>query len=436
MLLISIDTLRQDHLGLYGYPRDTSPFLDQLGARGVVFDDHFANSSTTLPSHASILTGLFTPAHGVRDGGTEDTRTPIPPAAVTLAERFREAEYQTFAQTANPPWLAPAFGFDRGFDEFGTSWRAAPESIDAFLDWLDREDPRRSFTFLHFFDVHSAHQPEPPARPYHSGEEFMRRFAGEPPEGFTGCTHVGPQRCGSHYLKALSEGVEPLPQEHLRYLLGLYDAGIAHLDHRLGQMFEQLEGRGYLENALVVIISDHGESFYEHGQMLHGTHFNEVVRVPFFIVCPPDMDVPPRRIASRTQSVDVAPTILELAGLQPMGQGRSLVDAVLRGEQPEPADVLFQNNVLISQDRQGSFKYEATSEGPRFYDHLRDPEEHEDLLAIAGFAQENSERLMAAYYKLEALLEESLQLREMLGRGETVELSEEETRQLQALGYF
>ena len=440
VLLISIDTLRADALGLYGYERETSPFLDQLGAHGVVFDRHYSNSNTTLPSHASMLTGLFVPAHGVRDGGTDDTRHAIPDGAVTLAERFQEAGYRTIGLTSNAGWLTPAFGFDQGFDVFETSWRDAPVSIDAYLDWMDAEQPERSFAFLHFFDVHSDHQVAEGTLPYEADEPYARRFAGEPPEGFTGCGRVAQGRCGSEYLIAVNEGAEPLPQEHLEYLRGLYDAGIRQLDDQLRGLFGALRERGILEDTLVVVTADHGESFLEHGTLLHSTHHDEVARVPLIIVPPAELDVPPRRVEFRTQSVDVAPTILELAGLEPLGQGRSLAPAVLEGEELPPSDVLFHANVLISQDGAGSFKFVRRGRGarPRFFDHAADPDERVDLAAEPAFVQAQHPRLTAAYQRMVELVRQSQRIHSALGGGESTatSLSPEQVAELRALGYF
>ncbi len=437
VLLISLDTLAASHCGFLGYPRDTTPFLDELAARGVVFERHFANSNTTLPSHASMLTGLFVPAHGVRDGGTPETRQPLPPRAETLAERLRDAGYRTLGFTAHAAWLNPAFGFDRGFEHFETGWRAAPETIEAFLSRLDALEGEPTFAFLHFFDAHSESSCGDPCFPYASDDPWRERFAGPTPEGFTGCSARLPDACASEYLKAVSNHIDRIPPEHLEFLIGLYDAGVAQLDAELRRLFDELERRGWLEDALVVVTADHGEAFMEHGRMLHGVHFEEVSRVPLIVVPPARLGARPRRVHERTQSVDLVPTVLDLCGLAPAGQGRSLARTIVLGEPPEPRDVLFESNVLVTDDERGEFKLVATPDGPKFFDHTSDPGEFEDRAALSPLPPQERSRIAAAEARLADWLERCEAVHGAVAGGAAgPELTPDQVRELRALGYF
>jgi len=438
VLLISIDTLRADHMGAYGYERPTTPFLDTLAARGVVFDSHMANSNCTLNSHASMLTGLLEPAHGVRDGGREGERFALPPAARTLAEELRAAGYRTAAFTSHPLWLNADFGFDQGFDTFVTSWRPAERTVAEFLALLDEERPERSFSFLHFFDVHSDEPAGEPVLPYLSTPELIDEFAGAVPEGFTGCSERIPDACASEYLKAVSNHVDVLAPGQLEFLVGLYDAGIRKLDGDLERLFGELERRGFLADALVVVTADHGEAFMEHRRMLHSVHFDEVTRVPLFVVPPARMGLAPRRVSVLTQSTDVAPTVLELCGRPPIGQTASLVPVLRGGEVSGPREALFHSNVLIGSDAGAPFKYVRTPAQPVFFDRASDPLELVNRIAEPGYASEHAERLERIGARLDGLLSRCAAVQRVLreGAGAGPELSEEQRRELQKLGYF
>lgn len=446
VLLISLDTLRADHTGFGGYEKPTTPFLDSLAERAVVFDNHFANSNCTLPSHATMLTGLHYPSHGVKPVGPDEPLRVLPKGAVTLAQRFQAAGYQTAGFTSHGDWLNARYGFDRGFDHFESGWVDADEIIGGYLDWLDDEDPVRSFVFLHFFDIHSDTAQRGPCLPYRSTPELVAEFAGERPAGFTGCSQEfqrrdGRESCASNYLKDVSNKLEPLPDEHLEFLVGLYDAGIRKLDDQLKDLFAELEDRGQLDNTLVVVTADHGESFKEHGTMLHDTHHDEVAQVPLIVLLPESAGVAPRRIDALTQSTDLAPTILDLCGLEPIGQVPSLAPAIMLGEEPEDGLVLFHAHIVIGRDEGGEYKMVKVGgkKSPMFYDRDADPAESYNLLSDASYQDDNRERLLDVYRGLNQLNEECrtiLSSLEALEDGPGASLSPEEIARLKALGYL
>jgi len=445
VLLISLDTLRADHTGFGGYSKDTTPFLDSLAERGVVFDNHFSNSLCTLPSHATMLTGLHFPSHGVKPTGEGEPITVLPHRAKTLAEKFQEAGYFTAGFTTHGAWLNELYGFDRGFDHFYSSWDGADSIIERYLDLLDEAPQGNSFTFLHFFDIHSDNAQEGPCLPYRSSGKLVKEFAGERPPDFTGCSSRPGREgvCASNYLKDLSNKVEPLPEDHLVFLKGLYDAGIRWLDGRLQGLFEELEQRGMLEGTLIVITSDHGESFFEHEKMLHDTHHDEVARVPFLVVLPESSGVAPHRVEALTQSTQLSATILDLMGLDPIGQVDSLAPAIMLGEEPEDGLVLFQGHILIGTDEQGEFKFVKTGRNrvPVFYDRTQDPGELTDLLGGdegSVYKQENRERLTAIYARFNELIDECKDLNKLVrsGDGGGGDLTPEQYAELRALGYL
>ncbi len=334
ILLISVDTLRADHLGAYGYPRPTSPFLDSLAASGVRFDNAFAQASWTLPSHMSLLTSTYPQTHGV-----ETEERSLGATIPTLAEVLHAGGYET---TAFVSWifLKAAYGFGRGFERFeellppaGQVDSSTRHSIkaEAFAEevahWARQREAKPSrpyFLFLHLFDPHMSYQP-PLA--------LARRFAPglETLEG------------GSYgYLWRYVRGVHPrgprISAAELEVARALYDGEIRYVDDALARLFDVLEGEGLLENTMIVFTSDHGEELDDHGSMEghQWTLYDEVLQVPLLIVFP-DGAHRGRTVPQVVQSIDVAPTLLEVAGLDAPAafEGRSLLPLLAPGGDPD-----------------------------------------------------------------------------------------------------
>lgn len=330
VLLISIDTLRPDHLGCYGYQRDTSPRLDRLAAESVLFENHISSTSWTLPAHAALFTSLADSVHGCTD--TDKT---LPRDLITLAERFAAADYQT-AGFFSGPYLHPAFGLDQGFAHYEnctsyarnldtqpvSEWamdrqvmRAShrditnPTVYDAVKRWLDERGPGKFFMFVHMWDPHFDFIP--PA-PYDT--MFDPDYAGT----ITGTDFFFDRKINAN-----------MPQRDLQHLIALYDGEIRWTDDHVGRIIDDLERNGLLDETVVAITSDHGTEFFEHGYKAHRmTLYDEVIRIPLLIRYPPTMPAGVR-IRAQTRIIDVAPTLLELAGLPPATEimGHSLVPA-------------------------------------------------------------------------------------------------------------
>jgi arylsulfatase A-like enzyme/Tfp pilus assembly protein PilF len=278
VLLVTIDTLRADHVGAYGASRAETPTLDALAARGVRFDTVIAPTPITLPSHTSLLTGTRPPRHGVRHNGSFRLRADLP----TLAERLRGHGYVTAAVVGSVV-LDARHGLDRGFDHYddevaravarkagatGYAERSATEVAEAAIAWLADLEREPFFLWVHFYDPHLDHRAPPP---------FAERLADRP-----------------------------------------YDAEVAYVDHELGRLLAALEASGRLERTLVAVTSDHGESLGEHGETSHGmTLYDAALRVPWLLAGP---EVPAGRVVSGiARSIDVAPTLLALVGAPPLG---------------------------------------------------------------------------------------------------------------------
>lgn len=318
-VLVSLDTLRADHLGLYGYPRPTSPFLDSLAARATVFEEAYAHYPSTLVSHMSMLTGLLPREHGVV---TPDAV--LAPEIETLAQTFKRGGFVTAAFTEGG-YMSGRYGFRRGFDTFVARHRQGTRQIErtfrrgvAFLEALPPE--RRFLLFLHTYGVHA---------PYDAPERYQRLFwQGEPPP-------ESPPPSPAALTRQNLSG-DPLSPRAVEYLTATYDAGIRQADDVMRAFFADLERLGLRDDVTVVITADHGEELQDHGLFHHTQLYRETLRVPLLVLHPD------RRQAARQKGLvglsDLAPTLHALARLAPRQppSGRSLA-RLLQGPARPPA---------------------------------------------------------------------------------------------------
>lgn len=315
IVLISIDTLRADHVGAWGYERDTTPVLDRLAAQGLVFERAYAPLDWTLVSHMTMLTGLLPHQHGVVRG-----QLALSADVPLLAERLRDVGYHTVALYFDG-WIDERHGFDRGFDVF----RPHEDVEEALEHW--REEVARSargrplFLFLHLFDVHSEGR-----HPYYpSPEPFQDFFLPDATERFADMT------VDEIWM------AENLPPEKIEALIALYDGGVRHVDARLGEFFDDLRARSLLDEALVIVTSDHGEALHERQRVRgHGGARREGLFVPLIVKLPGGARAG-ERVAQRVHTPDIVPTVLEVAGLSPDPR---LPGLSLLGELPESRPIL------------------------------------------------------------------------------------------------
>jgi arylsulfatase A-like enzyme len=318
VLLVVIDTLRADRVGALGAENDTSPALDRLAARSVVFENAVAESCWTIPSHFSLFTGLYPSRHGV----VEPQAMPAPDLPL-LATRLSDAGFFTFAET-DGGWMSSERGFDRGFLEFRGEARGVDRTLAAFereLEALAGKD-RRFFGFLHTYEVHCPYTPPPP----YAG---MFRDPGSEPVQTEG-------RCGNPHFNAMELG----PGQR-RFLAEQYDGGVRYADEVLARLWERLERDGFLDDTIVVVTSDHGEELFEHGRIGHeGTLHREALAIPLLLFVPGHA---PRRIAHPVGLVDLLPTLLDLLAVDDDAprDGRSLVPLLAGAEEAPSEDFRF-----------------------------------------------------------------------------------------------
>jgi len=321
VVIVDVDTLRADGLSSYGNPRATSPNLDEFARGASRFAWTYSQAPYTLASQTSIFTSLYPWAHRVLHD--EDR---ISAQALTLAEVMKSAGFVT-AAFVDGGFLKAHFGFDQGFDEFvdldgGGLGRGEP----LIRDWLDRHAGERFFLFVHTYDVHS---------PYAPPEPFRARFAAmtaPPTAGFE------PTSAALEAIRASQWSGSPqrLSDADLDYARALYDGEVAFVDDWFGRFSDQLRRLGLDRHAVVAVVSDHGEEFQEHGSVLHEKLYSTVTHVPMLIR--DRLAGPGQVIDGLTETIDLAPTLLDLAGvaIPPSFQGRSLARPVRTGEPPAP----------------------------------------------------------------------------------------------------
>ncbi len=301
LILISLDTVRADHLGCYGYPLDTSPHLDAFAADAMRFDRAYTSDIWTLTSHMSMLTGLPPNVHRVdKDRG-------LSYKAATLPLMLRGEGYSTYAVVDNCAWLHQDYGFNRGFDIYRPVEEPAPAKISQALQLMDEADGAPFFLFLHFYDAHSDWR----ALPYESEPEDQELLAGWYQGSWQGCDEERAE-CASTLLQSMNVRGEVLPDLEARFVASLYDAGIRTLDRDLQVLWDGLERRGLLENSVVVITADHGEEFFEYGKSLHTLHQQGTVQVPLIVRTP--NTVGGQVTDALTSQLDIAPTLMGMLG--------------------------------------------------------------------------------------------------------------------------
>ena len=353
VLIYTVDTLRADHASLYHYQRDTTPFLSKFGANGVVFEDCQAQSTWTKSSIASMMTSLYSFTHGImNDSGT------IPPGAATIAEQLREAGYVTASIVASP-FVGRSTGLERGFDylmEFPVIRRQRNARTDGETDsgalnrvifpWLDRHHDEPFFLYAHSTDPHAPYGPPPPfdakfANPAQNAE-FNRNYARfRTNHEYGGGAMISPEMC----QKAGINGNRFLGQAVDRY-----DAEVLHNDYSFELLIDKLKQLGVLDNTLIIVMSDHGEEFWDHGWTAHGHTVYQELTHAVLLLWNPSLLPTPRRVKEPVQLIDVMPTIFDLLKLKapPIMEGQSL-EPLARGHHFQRSGLVIASRFAAAQ---------------------------------------------------------------------------------------
>jgi choline-sulfatase len=337
ILLVTLDTTRADHLGAYGYKLGQTPRLDRLAKEGVLFERAMTAAPITLPAHASLLTGTYPFVHGVRNNGNFSLSASAP----TLATALHDAGYRT-AAFVSAFVLDRRYGLARGFDEYDDRVgleRRGDRTAAAAVEWLSAHagGPAPFFVWLHLYDAHDPYDPPPP---------FRGAFAGH-----------------------------------------LYDGEIAFDDEAIGSVVDRLAGADRLSSTIVAVIGDHGESLGEHGEDTHAVFvYDATLRVPMILTWPGRLPAG-RRVPALVRGIDLAPTLLDLAGVPPLAgaHGRTLMPLV-RGAAGATASayaesyfpLLYMNWAPLRSIQDDRWKF-IDAPTPELYDLQRDTGEQTNL---------------------------------------------------------
>ena len=399
VILITLDTTRADHIACYGYPGVKTPNLDALANRGVLFEQAATSSPLTLPAHCSILTGMYPTYHGVRINGN----TALNEEQTTLAEVLSAQGYQCGA-FIGAFVLDGRWGLKQGFqhydDQFdlkkykhldlGAVQRPGDQVIDAALSWLEQQKNAPFFAWIHLYDPHTPYEPPEPYRSEYS------------PGG----------------------------------LAGLYDGEIAFMDEQIGRCLSWLAKNGMDKSTTLILVGDHGEGLGSHGEGTHGYFiYDYAVHVPFIIVTPFE-SLRGVRVSSQVRTVDIFPTLLEIATVAPPAEthGRSLLPVMFRPEKKEDGYAYAESmspNLQFGWSPLHSLRTARSKyiDAPRaeLYDITRDADEN---INLAGNDPGTLRKMKA---ELDRLMEET-------GRGaptpQAANLDKETMERLSALGYI
>lgn len=406
LLLVSLDSCRADHLGAYGYHRDTSPFLDQLAAEGLRFSNAFVNTHATPPSHATILSSLYQETHRVQFNerpGRERMR--LTPEVPLVQEHLQRSGYTTIGVTGGG-WMSAELGFGRGFtvfDDAPLGGVGAGRLLQHVRRHLGTGKP--IFAFFHTYAIHS---------PY------------SPPEPYRGLWGALPGRIEptNENLAAMNAGQLPFTPADVRRAVALYDGEIRHTDDVLRSVFGALAELGFLDDCLVVVTSDHGEELGERGGFVHrDLLYDDLLRVPLVLWGRP---VPRGKVEhSLASSIDIAPTLLAAAGVRipERMEGRDLLAA---GGVERVFAQLEDRRYAV---RTADWKLILNAEPPsrELYDLRSDPQERHDVAARHPALVQALEQDLRAWKAARPRLRPSTQ--------PPVPSSEEVEEALRALGY-
>jgi len=437
VLVVLIDALRADRLGSYGYHRDTSPNLDKLANEGWRFTTAIAQAPWTKPSVASLVTGLYARQTSIgTDAWAEQGREgavfvrSLAPEHLTLAEKLASEGFETAAFGHNNH-LVVETGFAQGYLTY--DWKQPPgdglvyeiarrfkprlpdDWINRhFFEWLDANDGRKFFAYLHTLEVHW---------PYRSPAPFAGMYLTKPPpENFNRTDFVSST---NERLKASSD--KALDPDTLRAMSDAYDECIRHVDDDLGKLFQELARRGLYQNTLIIITADHGEEFMDHGLIGHGnTLYDELIRVPLIVKFPcPGAHCRPEVVTSPVESVDIFPTVMATVGLE---SPEHLVGGHL-ADKRDRAQAAFSegSNLIAMRTPEWKIIYDELSDSGGLYDLRNDPGETSDLA---------SRQSVLSNLLLTRLLDFSAtRATNTAGHSSVIEADEKMLEGLRALGY-
>lgn len=416
LVLILIDTLRTDHLPCYGYSRATAPALCAFGEENIFFENMFSNAPSTKPAIATLFTSLYPSQH--KSIYNEQI---LGDDLLTLAEILAMAGYTNVAINDNNS-IKHKFNYHQGFDVWedtaNTDAAAVNEKVFEILGPLEE---RPFFAYIHYMEPHS---------PYYAPPPFDRHFNPDYEGTETGLINDKGEKTDEATVRFQED------PERLEALIDFYDNEIAFLDHKIMQLFAFLKERGMWEETVVLVVTDHGEGFLEHGYLKHSRGlYSDLIRVPFMLRIPGFMG--PLRVKAHVQTLDILPTVLDVLGLerQEMFMGQSVFDLVDQPNRPILSEHLrtgrgAQRSLILDQHK--LLKDIGDSHEAFLYDMRADPQETTDLLAEGSEARPLARSLDAT---LDTMVRSAIALASGISAQET-DLDPQTRKELRALGYI
>ena len=453
VVLVVVDTLRADHLGVYGYERPTSPRIDAFAADALRFADATSPAPWTLPSLATLMTSLYPSVHrATSESDLEDMTWYFQPrefrafsklhdAHLPLAEILRDAGFATWGAVQGS-YPTGVFGLSQGFETYRQN--ATPgirfDLEDAFA-WLDAKQPERFLLYLHVIEVHAPYTPieirrgahrklDPERMPYYReavAEERLRFLKSDFDPGYR-----GPIDGSQENLSQFARPGTRVRARDVQQLVALYDRGIAYVDHWVGELIDGLRERGLYDETIVVLTSDHGEEFFEHGRFEHSfSYYEEMLKVPLIVRVPGEAR---GVVVDETVGlVDVLPSLLDWLEIPaPDGlQGRSLRPGAGGDEAPERAYLgeasLRKGDLAL---RGPGWKYIRSGQGnEELYDLVADPRERTNRCAQQPADCERHRARLA-----ERVAEHRARAK-LLAKPEPAMIDDATLQELKALGY-
>ncbi len=333
ILLIVIDCLRPDHLGCYGYGRNTSPAIDSLAARGALFKNAYSNAPWTKPSVATIFTSLYPNDHNVVNSSSA-----MPDGILTMAEILKNSGYNTFFFNGGNAFLKKKFNFDQGFETctFRDHKTTNADAItDDFLAYIQSLNKKNFFAYLHYMDAHA---------PY-TKNDFNYLFTRTINNRF----QPGDRNGGLKYAKVLTLQ-NRLSDADKRYIVSLYDGQIRFIDENINRIFKFLKQSNLLKNTVIIITSDHGEEFWEHDNFEHGhSLYNELLKVPLIIF---GSKIQQGVITDNVRLIDLLPTVMQICNIKSSMNFRGLnFMELLNGKRSAESLPVFASGTLYGAEK-------------------------------------------------------------------------------------
>jgi len=427
VVLIVLDTLRVDHLGCYGYDRPTSPQIDAFARGATRYLRSFSTAPWTLPSHASMFTGKYPFEHGAHTIKTDTPRAhnarPLDLRHLTLAEALRSVGYETAAFVCNEGYLGRWTQVDQGFDTYFVKFMLAARMNERIFEWLQQRDPIRPFfLFVNLMDTH---------RPYNSTPR--PGLLDPPPSG-------NPGKLLTQLAEAVLPGDGPVPQDLRQRVIDHYDTAVANVDEQVGRLLDELKRLGLLDASLVIVTSDHGEYFGEHHLVEHSKDvYQPALHVPLLI------KRPGQQAASATDAITTSATLPNLILREmPLRIAQQYLPAfadapgnhlpIVENYYSRPKDIFgkpwsWRFRRVRTATYQWPYKYIRSSDGQNeLYNLEADPDEATNLVdrapEVAGRMADRLEEFQSARKRYTPPTEA------------TVEMSQEELRRMEALGYL